>query len=235
MSDGGEQGGRKVLSIGVGARSAAPATAPASVASQFAFLALFDFHESAQMAERQALPDPRGAAVHCRLAVEAMVRWLYDHDSALRWPYQDTLAALIAEPSFFDLAGVMIRTKIDLIRKIGNRAAHPGPFAASQSVSALRELFHVGLWFASRYSQTPADPALAFVADALPTGAAPATSAVAVVRLTEAAEAAQAALRAERKARMADADARAALEAELAAVKAVEGIALSGSVDLPEH
>ncbi len=221
MSDGGEQGGRKVLSVGAGARPpGGDGAAAAAAASQFAFLAPFAFHESAAMAERQALPDPRGAAVHCRLAAEAMVRWLYDHDAALRWPYQDTLAALIAGPSFYDLVGVMIRTKIDLIRKIGNRAAHPGPFAASQSISALREMFHVGLWFASRYSQSPPDPALTFAADALPTGAAPATSAVEVVKLTEAAEAAQAALRFERKARMADADARTALEAELAAVKA---------------
>lgn len=76
-----------------------------------------------------------------------MVRWLYGNDNVLKWPYQDSLAALIAEPSFMRLAGTMIRTKIDLIRKIGNRAAHPGQFAASQSVSALRELFHVGVWF----------------------------------------------------------------------------------------
>src|SRR5688500_2277482 len=90
-----------------------------ALASQFAFLAPFAFHGHTAMAERPALPEPRGAAAHCRLAVEAMVRWLYDHDAALRWPYQDTLAALIAEPSFHGLTGSMIRTKIDLIRKTG--------------------------------------------------------------------------------------------------------------------
>lgn len=229
MSDEG-QDKRKTLSVRAGT---APVAAPANMPhpnpspegeglerSQFAFLSPFAFHESAAMAERQALPDPRGAAVHCRLAVEAMVRWLYDHDGALRWPWQDNLAALIAEPSFMQLTGTMIRTKIDLIRKIGNRAAHPGQFAASQSVSALRELFHVSIWFATRYSTSPPDPALSFSADALPKGDAPATSAAEVVRLTEAADAAQAALTAERKARMADATSRAALEAELAAVKA---------------
>ena len=217
MNDGGEEG-RKTLSVrGVPTSRDAGGDAPIS---QFAFLQPFAFHDHAAMAERQALPDPRGAAVHCRLAAEAMVRWLYDNDSDLKWPYQDSLAALIAEPSFMRLAGTMIRTKIDLIRKIGNRAAHPGPFAASKSVSALRELFHVGVWFASRYSQTPPDPALTFSADALPRGDQPATTAPDVVKLTEAADAAQAALRAERKARMADADSRAALEAELAAAKA---------------
>lgn len=212
-------GERKTLSI----KDAGPTTEPASHGnggSQFAFLSPFAFHEAAAMAERQALPDPRGAAVHCRLAVEAMVRWLYDHDATLRWPYQDTLAALIAEPSFMQLTGPMVRTKIDLIRKIGNRAAHPGQFAASQSISALRELFHVGIWFATRYSTTPPDAGLIFSADVLPKGNVPATSAVEVGRLTDAADAAQAALTAERKARMADATSRAALEAELVQVKA---------------
>lgn len=211
--------GRKTLSIGSGA--AAP-TGDGAPVSQFGFLSPFPFlHPHAAMAERQALPDPRGAAVHSRLGVEALVRWLYDHDASLRAPYQDHLAALIAEPSFFALAGVMIRTKIDLIRKIGNRAAHPGAFAESQGVTAVRELFHVCLWFACAYSQTPPDATQTFSADRLPRGGAePVTSAQEVTRLTEAAQAAQDALNAERKARMADADSRAALQAELDALRA---------------
>lgn len=164
----------------------------------------------------QFLAISRGAAVRTRLAAEAMVRWLYDHDSGLRWPYQDHLAALVAEPSFFDLTGVMIRTTLDLIREIGNRAAHPGKFADRQGVSAVRELFHVGLWFASRYSETPPPASLTFAADRLPrSDSGPATNADAAVKLAEQAQAAQDALAAERKARMADADSRAELEAEL--------------------
>ncbi len=213
-------GGRKTLSIVGGIATRVPPPAPAT---QFAFLAPFTFlADHVAMAERQALPDPRGAAVHCRLAVEALVHWLYDNDAELKVPYNDHLAALVAEPSFHKLAGTMIRTKIDLIRKIGNRAAHPGAFAASQSVSALRELFHIGLWFATRYSTTPPPAELAFSADLLPTGAAPPaqTSADEVQKLEKQAEDSRAALEAERKARLADADARTALEAELAAIRA---------------
>lgn len=210
---------RKTLSIKPGT---APAPKTAEPGSQYAFLAPFAFlHDHAAMAERQALTDPRGAAVHARLAVEAMVRWLYDHDAALRVPYDDHLAALTAEPSFLKLAGTMIRTKIDLVRKIGNRAAHPGQFAASQAVSSLRELFHIGLWFATRYSQTPPSAELSFSADRLPRGnEASQTSAEQAQRLEDDADKARKALEAERKARMADADSRAQLEAELAAVKA---------------
>jgi type I restriction enzyme R subunit len=214
-----EPGGRKTLSMKGGGSLPPP---PSQPAAQFAFLAPFPFlADHVAMAERQALPDPRGAAVHARLAVEAMVRWLYDHDAALRAPYDDHLAALTAEPSFVQLAGLMIRTKIDLVRKIGNRAAHPGQFAPSQAVSALRELFHIGLWFATRYSQTPPPANLSFSADLLPRADAGAqTSADQARTLEAAAEAARAALEDERKARLADADSRAALEAELAAVKA---------------
>ena len=196
-----EQGGRKTLSI---KGAATPQPFAQQPAAQFAFLAPFAFMaDHVAMAERQALPDPRGAAVHARLAVEAMVRWLYDHDSALQAPYDDHLAALTAEPSFLKLAGTMIRTKIDLVRKIGNRAAHPGQFAPSQAVSALRELFHIGLWFATRYSQTPPPAELAFSADLLPradTGAQ--TSPDQVRTLEEHAERAREALEAERKARL---------------------------------
>lgn len=212
-------GGRKPLSLSGSAATRPSAPVPAD---QFAFLAAFPFiADHVAMAQRQALSDPRGAAVHCRLAVEALVGWLYDHDNALRRPYGDHLAALIAEPSFHALAGTMIRTKIDLIRKIGNRAAHPGQFAGSQSVSALRELFHIGIWFATRYSDDPPPAELAFSADLLPRGdTRPQTSAADVQKLEDAAEASRAALEQERKARMADADTRESLEAELAAMRA---------------
>ena len=212
-------GGRKTLSI---AGDIAPRATPPVPATQFGFLAPFPFlADHVTMAERQAMPDPRGAAVHCRLAVEALVHWLYDNDAELTAPYNNHLAALIAEPSFHKLAGTMIRTKIDLIRKIGNRAAHPGAFAASQSVSALRELFHIGLWFATRYSTTPPPAEIAFSADLLPTGAAPSgqTSAAEVQKLEMHAEESRTALEAERKARLADPGARAGLEAELAAIR----------------
>jgi type I restriction enzyme R subunit len=213
-----EQGERKTLSV----KGSIAASPTAAFTSQFAFLASFDFlRDHVAMAERQALSDPRGAAVHCRLAAEALVRWLYDHDSDLKWPYDDHLAALTAEPSFHKLAGTMIRTKIDLIRKIGNRAAHPGQFAASQAISSVRELFHIGLWFATRYSTTPPPAELNFSADLLPrdAGTAP-TSADQAQKLEDAADKAREALDAERKARMADAESRASLEAELERLKA---------------
>lgn len=215
-------GERKTLSIRPGGTPAGGLMPPPSQPSQFVFLASHAFlHEHAAMAEALALADPRGSAMRSRLGVEAMVRWLYDHDASLRSPYETTLNALTAEPTFRKLVGTMIGTKIDLVRKIGNRAAHPGQFADSQAVSALRELFHISYWFASHYSRTPPPPELAFAADRLPRNeiAAPTTADRAAAMEAEVTRAAEA-LEREREERRKDADDRAALEAELAALKA---------------
>ncbi len=213
--------GRKTLSIRPGTGPADPASSLCA-ANQFAFVAPHPFlHEHAAMAEALAMADPRGSAMRSRLGVEAMVRWLYDHDASLRSPYETTLNALTSEPTFRRLVGQAVSTKIDLVRKIGNRAAHPGQFADSQAVSALRELFHISYWFASHYSQTPPPPELAFSADRLPRNAiaVPTTAERAMAMEAEAARVAQA-LEREREERRKDAHDRAALEAELAALKA---------------
>ncbi|HWU91648.1 MAG TPA: DEAD/DEAH box helicase family protein [Sphingomicrobium sp.] len=147
--------------------------------------------------------------------------FLHEHAASLCSPYETTLNALTAEPTFRKLVGTMIGTKIDLVRKIGNRAAHPGQFADSQAVSALRELFHIAYWFASHYSRTPPSPELTFAADRLPRNAIhqPTTADRAAAMETEAERAAEA-LEREREERRKDGDDRAALEAELAALKA---------------
>lgn len=219
---GGDETGRKTLSIAPGTPSLADREAAASAASQFAFLAPHPFlHDHAAMAEALAIADPRGAAMRARLGVETLVGWLYDHDDSLAKPYQDTLSALTAEPSFRRLVGVAVATKIDFVRKIGNRAAHAGPFADAQAIAAVRELFEIAYWFASHYSRIPPPPELAFSADRLPrnTIAVP-TSATAAAAMQDAATQAAAALERERDDRRRDADDRGVLEAELAAIKA---------------
>lgn len=85
----------------------------------------------------------------------------------------------------------------------------------------MRQLFDIGIWFATRYSDDPPPAELAFSADLLPRGdAQPQTSADQVRQLEDDAERAREALEAERKGRLADADIRAALEAELARMRA---------------
>lgn len=113
--------------------------------------------------------DPRSACFYARRAVEQIVGLIYDVDG-LQVPYKDDLAARISEPAFQRRVGVGIGQKLNLIRRLGNRAVHDTqPIPAKAAVDVVRELHHVVVWAAFRYSTNPAavptgavfDPALA--------------------------------------------------------------------------
>src|SRR4029079_9683328 len=113
--------------------------------SQFAFLqAEFpDIFGHASRAETLARADPRGAAFYCRLALETAVTWLYRHDRTLRNPYDPTLAALLAEPSFQALVGRTLTVKSRYVKDTGNAAAHGKTVSTIEAATSLRELHHV--------------------------------------------------------------------------------------------
>ncbi len=66
--------------------------------------------EPAAKAESLAYSDPRAACFYTRRALEMAVAWLYKHDAALRLPYQDSLNALIHEPTFRNSVGSAVFT-----------------------------------------------------------------------------------------------------------------------------
>ncbi len=120
-------------------------------------------HADCVRAEGYLSSDPRSACFYARRAVEQVVALIYDVDR-LPVPYKDDLAARISEPAFQRRVGVGIAQKLTLIRKLGNRAVHDTqPIPARVAVDVLRELHHVVVWTAFRYSTDPA---------AVPTGAA---------------------------------------------------------------
>lgn len=81
-------------------------------------------HEAARQAEAHAHGDPRAACFYARRVLELAVAWLYRHDSALRLPYREQLAAMLHAPSFKQAAGAVIVNKAVLIKDLGNRAVH---------------------------------------------------------------------------------------------------------------
>lgn len=143
--------------------------------SQFGFLinewpAL---HDSAVKAESLAHADARTACFYARRALELAIAWMYKHDASLRLPYQDNLSALIHEPSFKAAAGEKVFSKARVINTLGNQAVHSHRIIQqSDALVAVRELFHVGYWFAHTYARgaKPA-PGLAFDPNALPKAA----------------------------------------------------------------
>ncbi len=208
--------------------------------SQFAFLSdsrLGFFAEPAGRAEKLALADPRGAGTAARLAVEAMVDWLYTYEKSLREPYERHLAALIAEPTFRTLTGPAIHAKITLVRKIGNRAAHVGRFSDGEAVTALRELFHIGYWLASHYAKETPPPGLTFSTDKLPkTMIVNRTTLDMAVEKVKEADALRKEIAARDEERKKDAAARAAMEDEIARLqKEIAEQRKANEKHLPQH
>src|SRR5262245_13269913 len=129
----------------------------------------------ARRAEELVHADPRAACFYARRTLELTVAWLYTHDAALRLPYQEHLAALLAEPSFQQAVGPAISAKAKVIKDLGNRAVHrPGPIKRSDAVMAVRELYHICYWLGRTYGRrTKPAPGAAFDADKLPTTSLP--------------------------------------------------------------
>jgi type I restriction enzyme R subunit len=95
---------------------------------------------------------------YARRALELTVNWLYKADASLQQPYKADLVSLLYEPSFKQLVGPGILTKMDLIRKQGNFAVHrAAPLKPPDSLPIVRELFHVLTWFATHYAPTPGE------------------------------------------------------------------------------
>lgn len=194
--------------------------------SQFDFLATDfpDLHRHARKAETHALSDPRGACFWARLTLETALKWLYRSDPALKRVYNDTLAAMLAEPSLTALTGPAIVAKAKYIKDQGNRAAHDSgkPLTAKDAAACTRELFHVCYWIARTYAKAARpDPALRFDMGRLEKSLTISASTVAQIQKIEAE------IRAERtkakeaeEALRASEEGRAQLDAELAALRA---------------
>ncbi|MGH3621632.1 MAG: DEAD/DEAH box helicase family protein, partial [Sciscionella sp.] len=165
---------------------------------------------------------------YARRALEQFVDWLYTADRTLGRPYKDNLDARLHEPTFKNLVGHAILTKANLIRKLGNTAVHEKRrIDTQQSLTALRELFHVMYWLGSHYTRTNTGrptAALVFDPDLLPkrqTGTPAVQSQAQLRQLAERLSARDEELAAA-QARSADYDAEiAALRAEIAALTPV--------------
>jgi type I restriction enzyme R subunit len=193
--------------------------------SQFAFLSteFGDVFAHASKAESMALSDPRAACFYARLSLEVGVNWVYDHDGAVRDPFETTLAARIHEPSFRAVAGSAIITKARIIKDLGNAAVHEArAVPVDKAVTAVRELFHFAYWLTRTYARgAKPNASLTFSPQALPR-----TQQVAVTTLKQLqeierryAESVKAREIAEQE-KLSSEIQRAALEAEIAALRA---------------
>ena len=109
--------------------------------------------ESAVRAEGHITSDPRAACFHARFTLEAIVHWLYRHDDGLRKPYDNSLGALLHEPTFQNLLPQAVFHKARVIQKVGNQAVHnPRPIQENDARQAVKELHHICYWLVRTYA-----------------------------------------------------------------------------------
>ena len=114
--------------------------------SNFAFLPseFRALRESATKAEGHIMGDPRAACFHTRFTLEAVMHWLYRHDSSLRMPYDQGLGALLHEPCLQNLLPEGVFQKARLILKVGNQAVHNSrPVRQYDALQVVKELYHI--------------------------------------------------------------------------------------------
>ncbi len=105
------------------------------------------FASVAVSAERILHIDPAACVLNCRRAMEFAVKWMYSVDQALVMPYQDTLVSLMNAEDFRDIVGADIWQRMDLIRRMGNNAAHTGKKITCEQAELCLENLYVFLDF----------------------------------------------------------------------------------------
>ena len=109
--------------------------------------------EGARKAEGQIMGDPRAACFHARFTLETIVHWLYRHDTALRLPYDQSLGALLHEPTLQNLLPQAVFQKARVIQKVGNQAVHSRrPVDRHDALQVVKELHHICYWLVRSYT-----------------------------------------------------------------------------------
>jgi len=101
----------------------------------------------AGFAERYAHDDPASSLIKQRSFVEHVVAAIYERYHLLP-PYSDNLNDLMNETSFRQSVPEVVQSKLHIVRKAGNHAAHPRrPITSQLSLECLGQLFDIARWF----------------------------------------------------------------------------------------
>lgn len=113
------------------------------------------FSDVAIAAEKILKIDKEASVINCRRAMEFAIKWMYSVDRSLEMPYQDKLYSLMSTEDFHDLVDASLWNRLDLIRKIGNRAAHNGKkITEDEAILCLQNLFIFMDYISYCYSDT---------------------------------------------------------------------------------
>jgi len=132
--------------------------------SNFDFLKA-DFPElyaDAFEAEQLVFISPKASAVLSRSVLENAVNWLYENDKKLGRPWRADLSTLMHGDEFRALFNRTMFGEMNLVRKIGNAAAHPKStgkkFSFDESLASIKYLFRFTRFLAIYYGKTTPEP-----------------------------------------------------------------------------
>ncbi|MBN4079334.1 DEAD/DEAH box helicase family protein [Beggiatoa alba] len=115
--------------------------------------------QDAQQVEGYALRDPRAASIYARRTLEIALKWLFTNDTALKHPYEKSLAAMIHEPTFARNIRQGLFHDIKFIHRLGNVAVHGDQSISEQEGLKATIALHQFLgWLARVYSRDGAKP-----------------------------------------------------------------------------
>lgn len=123
--------------------------------SNFSFINTAEWkhiYQDAAEAEKLVLISPKAATIMCRSAMELGVQWLYENDYNLEYPYDRNLSSLIHEHAFKQLLPLGMFTELNLIRKLGNNAAHGKSTTSEDALTTLKYLFRFLSFIGVHYS-----------------------------------------------------------------------------------
>ena len=123
------------------------------------------FSDVAISAEKLIYIDPAACVFNCRRAMEFAVKWMYSVDRDLVMPYEDALHLLMNSEDFRGIVGNDVWRRMDLIRKMGNDAAHKSKaITVDQAELCLENLFvfldEVAYLYAHEYIEQHFDKSL---------------------------------------------------------------------------
>jgi type I restriction enzyme R subunit len=124
--------------------------------SNFTFLKdeFLQIYYEAAVAEKFTFTAPKYAALQCRITLELGLSWLYDNDAELERPFDTTLSSLLHHPSFRNTINRMMFQELNLVRKIGNNAAHGKKVSQKEALISLRSIFRFTAYISKYYSET---------------------------------------------------------------------------------
>lgn len=102
-----------------------------------------EIHQDIVEAEKYTFTTPVYAAIMCRATLEKTVKWLYANDEDLSAPYETSLAAMLKHQDFKDNIKPSILQAADIVRRIGNDAAHGTKVNTNKSLKSLKYMFEV--------------------------------------------------------------------------------------------